>query len=49
MAMADATTEMLVGAFALRLTFDETRAVEPLERTPHWASGEPPETFPTGM
>src|ERR1044072_3226685 len=27
--------------------FDETRALEPLERYPQWESGEPPETFPT--
>jgi erythromycin esterase-like protein len=26
--------------------FDETRAVEPLERTAKWVAGEPPETFP---
>lgn len=29
--------------------FDETRAVEPLERTAEWESGEVPETFPTGV
>lgn len=29
--------------------FDETRAVEPLERTADWETGEVPETFPTGM
>ena len=29
--------------------FDETRAVEPLERTPQWDRGEAPETFPTGI
>jgi len=29
--------------------FDETRAVEPLERTVEWESGEVPETFPTGV
>ena len=29
--------------------FDETRALEPLERYPVWESGEPPETFPTGV
>ncbi|WP_413161303.1 erythromycin esterase family protein [Capilliphycus salinus ALCB114379] len=29
--------------------FDETRAVEPLERTPQWDRGEVPETFPTGI
>jgi hypothetical protein len=26
--------------------FDETRAVEPLERTSTWDSGELPETYP---
>ena len=26
--------------------FDETRAVEPLERTAEWEAGEVPETFP---
>ena len=30
------------------LHFDETRAVEPLERTAEWVRGEAPETFPTG-
>jgi erythromycin esterase-like protein len=29
--------------------FDETTAVEPLERTPLWITGEPPETYPTGL
>jgi erythromycin esterase-like protein len=29
--------------------FDETRAVEPLERTADWEIGEVPETFPTGV
>jgi erythromycin esterase-like protein len=29
--------------------FDETRAVEPLERTAEWEIGEVPETFPTGI
>jgi erythromycin esterase-like protein len=28
---------------------DETRAVEPLERSPEWEAGEVMETFPTGM
>lgn len=28
---------------------DETRAVEPLERTPGWEIGEPPETYPTAL
>ena len=29
--------------------FDETRAVEPLERTGEWETGEVPETFPSGI
>jgi erythromycin esterase-like protein len=29
--------------------FDVTQAVEPLDRTPDWKTGEPPETFPTGL
>jgi len=29
--------------------FDETRAVEPLDRTVGWESGEAPETFPSGV
>ena len=29
--------------------FDETRAVEPLERTAVWERGEPPETYPTAL
>jgi len=28
---------------------DETRAVEPLERTSLWEAGEVPETFPCGV
>ena len=31
------------------LHFDETRAVEPLERTPVWEAGEMAETFPSGL
>ncbi|MFN7944763.1 MAG: erythromycin esterase family protein [Blastocatellia bacterium] len=31
------------------LHFDETRAVEPLERTPLWHTGEAPETYPSGI
>jgi hypothetical protein len=30
------------------LHFDETRAVEPLERATAWEKGEAPETFPFG-
>ncbi|HZO53476.1 MAG TPA: erythromycin esterase family protein [Bryobacteraceae bacterium] len=29
--------------------FDQTRAVEPLERTSEWGIGEPAETFPSGV
>ena len=29
--------------------FDETHALEPFERYALWESGEPPETFPTGV
>jgi erythromycin esterase-like protein len=35
--------------FDALLHFDETRAVEPLERSPHWTDAEAPETFPSGM
>ena len=28
---------------------DETTALEPLERTPGWTTGEPPETYPSGI
>ncbi len=31
------------------LHMDRTRALEPLERTPLWDRGEPPETFPSGF
>lgn len=31
------------------LHIDETRALEPLERHTVWESGEPPETYPTGV
>ncbi|HEX9819708.1 MAG TPA: hypothetical protein VGD07_08870 [Methylomirabilota bacterium] len=31
------------------LHFDDTRAVEPLERTVEWDRGEVPETFPFGV
>ena len=29
--------------------FDRTRALEPLDRTSRWETGEPPETFPSGV
>ena len=31
------------------LHFDETRAVEPVERTNEWEKGELPETYPCGL
>jgi erythromycin esterase-like protein len=31
------------------LHFDESRGVEPLERTSVWTEGEPPETYPTAL
>jgi erythromycin esterase-like protein len=34
--------------FDAMLHIDETRAVEPLERTAQWEAGEAPETFPFG-
>jgi putative phosphoribosyl transferase len=39
----------LSAQFDAVLHFDETRAVEPLERTTEWEIGEVPETFPTGV
>jgi hypothetical protein len=31
------------------LHFDETRALEPLERSAKWEKGELPETYPSGV
>jgi erythromycin esterase-like protein len=39
----------LAEQFDAVLHFDETRAVEPLERTAEWEAGEVPETFPFGV
>lgn len=39
----------LADQFDMMLHFDETRALEPLERTAGWEQGELPETFPSGM
>lgn len=39
----------LADQFDAILHFDRTRAVEPLERTAQWQSGEAPETFPSGF
>ncbi|NUP13695.1 MAG: erythromycin esterase family protein [Polyangiaceae bacterium] len=36
----------LTAQFDVVVHFDHTRAVEPLERTPGWVTGEPPETYP---
>ncbi len=39
----------LADQFDAVIHFDQTRAVEPLERTSEWAIGEPAETFPSGI
>jgi erythromycin esterase-like protein len=39
----------LFDQFDAVIHFDETRAVEPLERTSAWEAGEVPETFPSGI
>jgi erythromycin esterase-like protein/predicted phosphoribosyltransferase len=39
----------LAEQFDFVLHFDETRAVEPLERSPLWDAGEVAETFPSGL
>ncbi len=39
----------LAGQFDAVIHIDQTRAVEPLERTPGWEAGEPPETYPTAL
>jgi erythromycin esterase-like protein len=39
----------LVDQFDAVIHLDETRAVEPLERTSVWDKGEVPETFPVGV
>ena len=39
----------LAEQFDAVIHFDETQALEPLERYALWETGEPPETFPTGM
>lgn len=40
---------ILPDQFDVVIHIDETRAVEPLERTSQWEKGEAPETFPLGM
>lgn len=39
----------LANQFDALLHFDETRAVEPLERTGHWEAGELADTYPSGL
>jgi erythromycin esterase-like protein len=39
----------LADQFDAVIHIDETRALQPLERTTEWEKGEAPETFPTGM
>ena len=40
---------VLPSQFDAVLHFDETSAVEPLERSPSWRGVDPPETYPTGL
>jgi erythromycin esterase-like protein len=39
----------LIQQFDIVIHLDHTRALEPLELTPLWDAGEPPETYPTGL
>ncbi len=39
----------MAGQFDAVVHIDETRAVEPLERTAGWEVGEPPETYPSAL
>jgi erythromycin esterase-like protein len=39
----------LLEQFDALIHFDQTRAVEPLDRTAGWDTGESPETYPTGL
>jgi erythromycin esterase-like protein len=39
----------LLEQFDALIHFDQTRAVEPLDRTAGWDTGEAPETYPTGL
>jgi erythromycin esterase-like protein len=39
----------MAGQFDALVHIDETRAVEPLERTAGWEIGEPPETYPSAL
>ncbi|MBK5220822.1 MAG: erythromycin esterase family protein [Thermoleophilia bacterium] len=39
----------IAGQFDAVVHIDETRAVEPLERTSGWEVGEPPETYPSAL
>ena len=39
----------LADQFDAVIHVDDTRALEPLERTAHWEKGEPPETYPSAL
>ena len=39
----------LADQFDAVIHIDQTRAVEPLERSVAWQRGEPPETYPTAL
>jgi hypothetical protein len=46
------TLDLMPLQFYVLLHFDQTRAVEPLERTPEWSmaeASEPAETYPSGL
>jgi erythromycin esterase-like protein len=40
---------LLAAQFDAVLHWDQTRGVEPLERTAHWEAGEAPQTYPVGV
>jgi erythromycin esterase-like protein len=42
-------TAHIASQFDAVIHIDETRAVEPLERSAGWEAGEPPETYPTAL
>ena len=46
---ATTSTRSCADQFDAVIHIDETRAVEPLERTPTWERGELPETYPTAL
>lgn len=45
----DQLLALMSDQFDAVIHFDETQALEPLERYSLWETGEAPETFPTGI